>query len=71
MYVYCNFYCSPAKKNGSDPTFWAGDATDIFVCIRVIETISVSISTLKRITRITMVIQVIYSATLWDVLNSR
>ena len=28
MYVYCNFYCSPAKKNGSDPHFfWAGDAT--------------------------------------------
>ena len=30
MYVYCNFYCSPAKKNGSDPgpLFWAGDATE-------------------------------------------
>ena len=22
--VYCNFYCSPAKKNGSDPHFWGG-----------------------------------------------
>ena len=23
MYVYCNFYCSPAKKHGSDPPlFW-------------------------------------------------
>ena len=31
MYVYCNFYCSPAKKNGSTPHFfWAGDATDIW-----------------------------------------
>ena len=29
MHVYCNFYCSPAKKYGSDPHFfWAGDATD-------------------------------------------
>ena len=29
MYVYCNFYCSPAKKHGSDPPhfFGAGDAT--------------------------------------------
>ena len=28
MYIYCNFYCSLAKKNGSDPHFfWAGDAT--------------------------------------------
>ena len=25
MHVYCNFYCSPAKKTGSDPPlFWAG-----------------------------------------------
>ena len=28
MYVYCNFYCLPAKKHGSDPHFFgAGDAT--------------------------------------------
>ena len=29
MYVYCNFYCSPAKKHGSGPHFsGAGDATE-------------------------------------------
>ena len=28
MYVYCNFYCSSVKKNGSNPHFfWTGDAT--------------------------------------------
>ena len=28
MFVYCNFYCSPAKKHGLDPpTFGAGEAT--------------------------------------------
>ena len=28
MHVYWNFYCSPAKKYGSNPHFfWAGDAT--------------------------------------------
>ena len=28
MHVYCNFYCSPAKKQFSDPHFFgAGDAT--------------------------------------------
>ena len=31
MHVYWNFYCSPAKKYGSDPPlFWAGDATDVW-----------------------------------------
>ena len=24
MYVYCNFYCSPAKKNGLDPPLFLG-----------------------------------------------
>ena len=30
MYVYCNFYCSQAKKHGSDPPlFEAGAATGL------------------------------------------
>ena len=29
MYVYCNFYCSPAKKHGSDPLTFLGLATPL------------------------------------------
>ena len=29
MYVYCNFYCSPAKKHGSDPPTFLGLATPL------------------------------------------
>ena len=31
MYVYCNFYCSPAKKHGSDPPTFLGLATPLNV----------------------------------------
>ena len=41
MYVYCNFYCSPAKKNCSDPHFfWAGDATGIYLCAATFKTLA-------------------------------
>ena len=29
MYVYCNFYCSPAKKHGLDPPTFLGLATPL------------------------------------------
>ena len=42
MHEYWNFYCSPAKKYGSDPHFfWAGDATELvsemIVCVDLIK----------------------------------
>ena len=33
VHVYCNFYCSPAKKNCSDPSYFEL-ATPLFTCDR-------------------------------------
>ena len=29
VYIYCNFYCSPGKKHGSDPPTFLGLATPL------------------------------------------
>ena len=38
MYVFCNFYCSPAKKHGSDPPLFWGLATTLSLARKLPQT---------------------------------
>ena len=52
MYVYCNFYCSPAKKNSFDTQlFWASDDNTLVTDFLPMTRIIVHLVSLHAITR--------------------